>query len=211
MRRVRTKHSRWGRLVAGLSLVIISVAGVWWVVESSHQLEAYLVAGEDIVPGQAFDETSLQVVYLATPSGSPGLISEAELSEWSGSVARVDIPQGSLVLDSTFGPAPVTNETAFSVQVDIGVVEWLAAGRLVDVWVSPPREDQQFSVPAVAAPGARIVQTRSQEGFASNPDIVRVDLVVDRRDLPGLVHARANGFNIQLSPALTPGSASGDK
>jgi len=201
----RSTRSRWARLAAGLSVIIFAIAGVWWVVESTNRLEAYLVAGADIAEGQAIESAALDEVYLATPGGNPGLATPSDADAWSGYVAASDIAAGSILLTDSFEPPPVTNETSFSVQVTIGATEWLVRGQHVDVWVSPPRDDQQFSVPSVAAPAARIVAIRQQEGFAADPDVLRVDLMVDSRDLPTLIHARANGFDIQLSPSVQPG------
>ena len=129
----------------------------------------------------------------------------ADIGSWQGYVATSDIAEGTILRGDSFAPPPLTNDTSFSVQVTIGATEWLVRGHYVDVWVSPPRDDQQFSVPNVAAPAARIIDIRQQEGFAADPDVLRVDLVVDARDLPPLIHARANGFDIQLSPTIAPG------
>lgn len=197
------KRRRWIRLLAGLSIVSVSIGGVWWVVDSTHQLQPYLAASDDVLAGEEFSHLALDVVYLATPGGNPGLIAATEQAAWRDFVATGPISSGSILVEGMFGPQPPTNETAFSLQVDIGPARWLSPGERVDVWISAPRDDQQFSIPVIAAPAARIVSTRAQEGFAADPDLLRVDLVVDTRDLPHLIHARANGFNIQLSPTVS--------
>ncbi len=202
MRTVVKPSRRWVRVLTGLSIVVLSTGGVWWVVDSTHQLEPYLVTSQEVLPGDEFSTLALEVVYLAVPAGNPGLIAAGERERWGDFVARGSIASGSVLVEGMFGPRPRTNETAFSLQIDIGPAQWLVPGERVDVWVSPPREDQQFSVPTIAAPAARIVSIRANEGFAADPDLLRVDLVVETRDLAPLIHARANGFNIQLSPSV---------
>ena len=199
---MKLRLGRHARLVLGLAVVAISMGGVWWIVDSTNQLRPYLVTTTPLVSGDAFESAGMDVVYLASPSGDLGLIAPQRSEEFRGQVAAMEIPAGTVLLSSHFGAEQSRDHTSFSVRVDIGGARWLAPGRDVDVWVSAPMENQQFSVPEVASARARILETRSDEGFAANPDIVRVDLEVSRRDLAALVHARANAFDIQLSPSV---------
>lgn len=200
-------HVRRGRvirLVVGLGIVGISVGGVWWVVGSVNTLEPYLITTQEVSPGQPLTDVVTQTVYLATPSGNPGLLTPEAIEQDGGLVAGMGLSGGSLLLESYFLEPEPTDQSAFSVQVNGGGAGWLTAGHYVDVWISAPRENQQYAIPAVAAPAARIVAIRAEEGFAANPELVRVDLAVGSRDLPALIHAQANDFDIQLSPTVDP-------
>ncbi|WP_158665606.1 hypothetical protein [Pontimonas salivibrio] len=197
-------RGRMARLILGLGIVGISVGGVWWVVGSVNHLEPYLIATQDVTPGQRLADVSTQTVYLGTPSGNPGLLTPEALDTHGSLIAETTLSRGSVLLEGHFvQPAP-SDQSAFSVQVSSGGAGWLNTGHYVDVWISAPMENQQFAIPVVAAPAARIVAIRAEEGFAANPEVVRVDLAVTSRDLPALVHALANGFDIQLSPAVDP-------
>lgn len=197
-------RSRLARLVLGLGIVGISVGGMWWVVGSANTLEPYLVATQDISPGQQLADVATQIVYLGTPSGNPGLLTPDSREQRGGLIAGSSLAGGSVLLESHFVEPTPRDHSAFSVQVNSGGASWLHTGEYVDVWISAPTENQQFAVPVVAAPAARIVAIRAEEGFAANPEVVRVDLAVGRRDLPALIHAHANGFDIQLSPTVDP-------
>lgn len=210
MRRVMG-HGRMARLVLGLGIVGISVGGVWWVVGSAHHLEPYLITTQAVSPGQRLADVPTQTVYLGTPAGNPGLLTPESLDTHGALIAATTLASGSVLLHSHFiEPAP-SEHSAFSVQVSSGGAQWLNTGHYVDVWISAPMENQQFTIPVVAAPAARIEAIRAEEGFAANPEVVRVDLSVTRRDLPALVHALANGFDIQLSPTVDPRLATAEE
>ena len=197
-------RGRTARLIVGLGIVGISVGGVWWVVGSVNHLEPYLVTTQEVTPGQRLADVSTQTVYLGTPSGNPGLLTPESLDTSGELIAETTLPSGSVLIEGHFvEPAP-SDQSALSVQVSSGGAGWLTTGHYVDVWISAPMENQQFAVPVVAAPAARIVAIRAEEGFAANPEVVRVDLAITTRDLPAMVHALANGFDIQLSPAVDP-------
>lgn len=197
-------RSRLARLVLGLGIVGISVGAVWWVVGSVNTLEPYLITTQDVSQGQKLADVATQTVYLGTPSGNPGLLTPAFLEDHGGLIAGASFPGGSVLLESHFVEPTPRDHSAFSVQVASGGASWLDTGQYVEVWISAPMENQQFAIPVVAAPAARIVAIRAEEGFAANPEVVRVDLAVGRRDLPALIHASANGFDIQLSPTVDP-------
>lgn len=199
---MKLRLSRHMRLAIGLAVVAVAMGGVWWIVDTTNQLRPYLVTTTPLLSGETFESAGVDVVYLTSPAGNLGLIAPERSDEFRGQVAAMEIPAGTVLLASHFGAEQSRDVTAFSVRIDIGGARWLAPGRYVDVWVSAPMDNQQFSVPEVASSMARIVEARGEEGFAANPDLVRVDLEVSRRDLAALVHARANSFDIQLSPSV---------
>lgn len=189
------------RLVVGLVLVAGSATTGWFLVSEARSSEPYVVLTTDIAKGQPVTPEATDEVFLGGASDDIGLVQPTELAEFVDYVAVGDLVAGDVLRRSDLDIPLPTGATRFSVEVDTGGTDWLSRGTTVEVWVSPPTADQQFSVPYVAAPSARIVAVQAEEGFAANPALVRVDLEVPRRDLPELVHARANGFDIQLSPA----------
>lgn len=193
----RLRHARF---LLGISLVLVSATGGWWLVSSANTAEPYLVLSSDVLRGQTVSEEVLTEVFLSGPGQELGLIRPVERDVLEGQVAAQDLTEGELLrLSDVEVPLP-SDSTRFSVEIDVGGAEWVTRGTLVEVWVSPPTADQQFSVPYVASQAAQIVAVRTDEGFAANPALAHVDLDVPRRDLPELVHARANAFDIQLSP-----------
>ena len=188
------------RLLVGLLLVAGSAAAGWMLLAEARTSEAYVVMATNIAKGQAVSSGTVDEVLLGGEAADIGLVRPGELDELADYVAVSDLVAGDVLRRSDLQLPLPTDSTRFSVEVDTGGADWLSRGTVVEVWVSPDTGDQQFSVPYVAAPSARIVAVRAEEGFAANPALVQVDLEVGRRDLPELVHARANGFDIQLSP-----------
>ena len=188
------------RLLVGALLVAGSSAAGWFLLSAAQSSEPFVVMTVDVTKGQAVTAEAVDEVLLGGAVGGIGLVRPAELEQFADYVAVSDLRAGDVLRRSDLQLPMPTDSTRFSVEVDTGGADWLSRGTVVEVWVSPATADQQFSVPYVAAPSARIVAVRAEEGFAANPALVRVDLEVGRRDLPELVHARANGFDIQLSP-----------
>lgn len=188
------------RVLVGVVLVAGSAAAGWFLLSEAQRSEPYVVIAADIAKGQPVTAEVVDEVLLGGGADGIGLVRPAELTQFAEYVAVTDLVAGDVLRRSDLQRPLPTDSSRFSVEVDTGGADWLSRGTLVEVWVSPLTADQQFSVPYVAAPFARIVDVRADEGFAANPALVRVDLEVGRRDLPELVHARANGFDIQLSP-----------
>ena len=188
------------RLLVGVLLVAGSATAGWFLLSEAQRSEPYLVIASDIAKGHVVTAENVEEVFLGGEASAIGLVRPTELEQFADYVAVTDLVAGDVLRRSDLELPLPTDSTRFSVEVDTGGADWLARGTVVEVWVSPETGDQQFSVPYVAAPSARIVAVRADEGFAANPALVRVDLEVGRRDLPELVHARANGFDIQLSP-----------
>ena len=188
------------RLFVGVLLVAGSGAAGWFLFAEAQHSEPYVVIATDIGQGQAVTAERVQEVSLVGDTEGLGLVRPAELNQFADYVAVSDLVAGDVLRRSDLQRPLPSDSTRFSVEVDTGGADWLSRGTAVEVWVSPQTSEQQFSVPFVAAPSARIVAVRADEGFAANPALVWVDLEVSRRDVPELVHARANGFDIQLSP-----------
>ena len=188
------------RLLVGVALVSGSAATGWFLLAEAQRSEPYLVIATNIAKGQPATEEAVDEVLLGGAAEEIGLVRPEELDQYADYVAVTDLVAGDVLRRSDLERPVPTDSTRFSVEVDTGGADWLSRGTVVEVWVSPATADQQFSVPYVASPSARIVAVHADEGFAANPALVRVDLEVGRRDLPELVHARANGFDIQLSP-----------
>lgn len=189
------------RLFVGVAIVAGSLGGVWWVVNSTSQLEPFVVTVNEVVQGHPVEDIDTEVVYLANPGNAVALIRPPQWEQLEGLVARGPIPAGSLLQTTWFDQPMPSDDSVFRVEVDIGGANWLTPGAVVDIWVSAPIENQRFSLPMVEAAGARVLATTYQEGFAANPEVVLVDIGLNQRDLPALIHARANDFDIQLTPS----------
>lgn len=190
------------RIPLGLAMVALSVGGVWWVVDEMNTLEPYLIATADVVAGTPLSEIPFEEVLLSSPGHSLDVLRPGDETLDADRTVVADIPAGSLISRGHVQVPPPANTTTFTATLDVGGAPWLVPGAHVEVWVAAPLPDQSFSVPVVIAPRALVVGVRMDEGFAADNTQVTVDVQVNRRELPSLIHARANDYSIQVSPVV---------
>lgn len=188
------------RLAGGLALVAGSVTGVWVIVHEASSFEEYLVTTEPVLAGTPVSQVQWDLVPMGSAGRQLGFLSPEELEPTDQRVLRTDLPAGAPVLADQLRAEVPTDYTTFTTTIGVGGAPWLFPGATVEIWTSPPQADQTFSPPVVSSPLALVSGVRVEEGFAADSSIATVDLVVHRRELPELIHARANGFDIQLSP-----------
>jgi hypothetical protein len=190
------------RIPLGLAVVAISVGGVWWVVNEMNTLEPYLVTQSAVVAGTPLKDIAFEEVLLSSPGRVLEILRPGDEGVDPDRTVTADLPAGSFLAQEQLRVAPPADATTFTATLDIGGAPWLVSGALVEVWVAAPLPDQSFSVPVVIAPQAVVVGVRMDEGFAADSTRVTVDLQVNRRELPSLIHARANDYSIQVSPVV---------
>lgn len=190
------------RIPLGLAVVALSVGGVWWVVNEMNTFEPYLVTQSDVVAGTALEDIAFEEVLLSSPGRALEVLRPGDEKVDPYRTVTADLPAGSFLSQEQLRVAPPADSTTFTATLDIGGAPWLVPGARVEVWVAAPLSDQSFSVPVVVAPQAVVGGVRMDEGFAADSTRVTVDLQVNRRELPSLIHARANDYSIQVSPIV---------
>lgn len=203
--RVGKKSKLTPRMLVGLALMGLSLTGVWWVVTETSTLRPYLVASAPIDAGQQVSQAAFDVVYLASPGVSFDYLTPDEVAALGGHVITQPVPAGALISTSLLAAAEPDDTTVFTTELTIGGAPWLVPGVTVDVWVAAPLENQAYSVPVVAAAGVVVSGVRADDGFAADASVVDVDLRVHYRDIAPLIHAQANNYSIQVSPASPQG------
>jgi hypothetical protein len=191
------------RRATGVAMISIAGLGVWWVVQATNHLEPYLLTVSAAPAGTRVADIEFELAYLSAPGVSLPYLSPATKDAIGELTLDVALPAGSLVDQRLVGAPPPADSTTFTIELDIGGAPWLKAGEWVEIWVAAPLEDQAFSVPIVASPRALVTGVRTDEGFAADSSRVTVDLLVPRRGISTLIHAKANSYSIQLSPVTT--------
>lgn len=192
------------RRSVGAALIVIAGAGAWWVVQETNHLEPYLLTVSSVPAGTRVSDIEFELAYLSAPGVSLPYLSPDTKEALSEKTIDVALPAGSLIDQRMVGTPPPADSTTFTIELDIGGAPWLMAGEWVEIWVAAPLEDQDFSVPVVSSPRALVTGVRIDDGFAADSSRVTVDLLVPRRSIASLIHAKANDYSIQLSPVSTP-------
>ncbi|WP_284986928.1 SAF domain-containing protein [Arthrobacter sp. fls2-241-R2A-172] len=185
------------RLLVGILLVLLSIAGVVALVGAADKTTQVYAAREDIAVGQRITEADFSIVNVRLDAIESNYVTvESGLPSDKVAVQRVAknqlIPQGSL------GTADLLNRKPVAISVDEELPEQAVPGARVDVWVAMPGTDRSFEEPELLLPGAEIAQV--SEGAttlgASKTKVVLV-LVTDEQ-MPKLLGAQANDAKVSV-------------
>ena len=102
------------RFLLGIALVIVSIAGVWFVVAAARQTAPVFAAARTIVPGQAVDADDLRVVEVALGPLEDAYASPATLTP--GAVATRTVAAGELVPRDAVGDAAQARTTTIVIR-----------------------------------------------------------------------------------------------
>lgn len=134
-RRLRRPGWRDTRLLVGILLVLLSVAGGVRVVSSMDESTPVYAAARVILPGQ--EVVAADVVPVRVRMQEPmSRYVDATQTLAPGTVALRPVHQGELVPASSLGTASEALDKTVTVPIDPAAAESLAAGTVVDVWVS---------------------------------------------------------------------------
>ena len=114
------------RFLLGIALVIVSIAGVWFVVAAARQTAPVFAAARTIVPGQAVDADDLRVVEVALGPLEDAYASPATLTP--GAVATRTVAAGELVPRDAVGDAAQARTTTIVIRSATAVPAAVAAG-----------------------------------------------------------------------------------
>jgi hypothetical protein len=190
------------RTLVGLGLVVVSLAGVGFVVNESQQTRVIAVTATEIIAGQRIAESD--VVALVVPQGDV-FDAYAHPADFSDSpVTSQSLGSGQLVPKAILGFETLSDDSVITIELSIGSPDWLRAGAVTELWVAPPGAENTFLAPFVLAPRVSILKVSRDEGFAADTLRTRVEVLVPRRHLPGAIHALANRYFLHLSPIDGP-------
>lgn len=195
MRRLLTSR----RTLVGLALVVVSLVGVGLVIQESAQTRVIAVASGALVAGQVLSPSDVEPLTVPDSAvfDAYATMSDAD----SVSILTRSVSPGEFIPREILGTDQLSDDSVVTIELSIGQPEWLVAGARAELWVSPAAAENSFLAPFVLAPEVTLVRVAKDEGFAADSVTTRVDLLVPRRHMPGVVHALANRYFIHLSPA----------
>ncbi|NUS36777.1 MAG: hypothetical protein HOQ04_10045 [Pseudarthrobacter sp.] len=202
----RLKRPSWKdpRLIVGILLVLVSVAGVVFLVGSADRTTEVYAARDGIAVGEPLTPENVVRVkvrlgdterhYIPASGGLPG-----------GVVAVQRIGKDQLVPRASLGQVDQLNRKPVAITVEQSLPSQAVPGARVDVWVAQPDAKNGFSEPKLVLPGAEIAEvTTGSTALGSSKTTVLVVLVEDRL-MPALLGAQAN--EAKISVVWNPGGA----
>lgn len=195
----RLKRPSWKdpRLLVGILLVLVSVAGVISLVGSADRTTEVYAARDSIAVGEKL--TSDNVVRAKVRLGETEeqyVTVESGLPE--GLVAVQRIGKNQLVPRESLGKVDALDRKPVAVSIEESLPPQAVAGTRVDVWVAMPDARNGFSEPKLLLPGAEIAQVTSESTtLGSSRNTVLMVLVADSQ-MPALLGAQANQAKISV-------------
>jgi hypothetical protein len=203
----RLKRPSWRdpRLLMGILLVLVSVAGVVFLVNSADRTTEVYAARDGIGVGEAL--TAENVVrakvrlgeteqhYIPVESGLP-----------EGMVAVQRIAKDQLVPRASLGEVDQLDRKPVALTIDETLPSQAVEGARVDVWVAQPDAKNGYSEPKLLLSGAEIAEvTAGSTALGSTKTTVLMVLVEDSQ-MPALLGAQAN--EAKISVVWNPGGGS---
>jgi hypothetical protein len=203
----RLKRPSWRdpRLLIGILLVLVSVAGVVFLVNSADRTTEVYAARDGIGVGEAL--TAENVVrakvrlgeteqhYIPVESGLP-----------EGVVAVQRIAKDQLVPRASLGEVDQLDRKPVALTIDETLPSQAVEGARVDVWVAQPDAKNGYSEPKLLLSGAEIAEvTAGSTALGSTKTTVLMVLVEDSQ-MPALLGAQAN--EAKISVVWNPGGGS---
>lgn len=185
------------RFIAGIVLVIVSVAGVWLLVSSSRQTTPVLQATRTIVTGEPVGSADLQVVEVALGSALESYLAPQDLAP--GAIAMRTLPKGELVPSAAVGDAEDVRTT--TVVVSSGTLPAdTGPGDVVELWHAPLLKDgRAYDTPRILVADAVVASVAEAEGMLASSR-TDVELVIERTDVAEVLTAITGEDAISLVP-----------
>ncbi|MGP5726807.1 hypothetical protein ACTXOR_13595 [Arthrobacter rhombi] len=191
-RRLRKPGWRDPRLIVGILLVVVAVAGVLTLLSVQNKTVPVYVANQDISMGEKVESTGLDVVDVRLDSVQDHYLTAQEaLAE--GLQANTLIRSGELVPLASLGGSDPQGRKPLSVELSKDLPVAVAVGTRVDVWAaerganSTTFEDPKKLLETVEVSAIHELDS----GFGGSSGQV-VELLVSDEDLPDMISALAN-------------------
>ncbi|GAB3144957.1 hypothetical protein GCM10027058_00550 [Microbacterium neimengense] len=186
------------RFVIGVVLVLVSIAGVWFVVASSRQTIPVYAATRTIVPGESISPSELRVVDVALGSLEGAYASGDTLPP--DAVATRTIPAGELIPAAAVGAASEVRTTTIVVPSSTAIPASVQVGTPVEVWAAPLDENGVRQAPRILVADAAVAALASSDSVMAT-NTPSVELVVPRESVADVLAALAGEATLSVVPA----------
>lgn len=210
MPRLRRPSWKDPRLLLGVVILLVSVAGVVTLVSSQDRTVPVYAAARSLGAGEELTTDDLRIVNVRIDEVSDHYLPATE--EITGSIQTgsmqfvTAVQEGELVPARAVAEADPFDRRPVALEVPHSLPRAVQPGRLVDIWLVPPAVATAEGVPETeaasriveAAEVAAVVEDSSAFGTQS---IVTVELLVNPEFLPEAIGAQTAPGEISLVPA----------
>lgn len=201
---VRARHVVDPRLLIGVGLVAVSVAGVVGLVSAVDARTTVYAAAGPLSPGDRIDRGDLVERSVSLDGADALYLRAADLPD-DGLVVVRAVRDGELLPRASVGEAAGLRSTALVIEVAVPASRAVVPGATVDVWASPvDPETRGFGAPAVLVPDAIVVRLLADDGLVSDASGGAVEVLVPRSRVARILQAQADGDVLAVVPAGLP-------
>ncbi|WP_026546153.1 flagella basal body P-ring formation protein FlgA [Paenarthrobacter nicotinovorans] len=195
----RLKKPSWKdpRLLIGILLVLVSVAGVIALVGSADRTTQVYTAREEIAVGQAVTMADLSIANVRLDDLESGYVT-VEGGWADGRVALQRVAKNQLLAKESLGQADALNRKPVAVSVEGELPVQVVGGARVDVWVALPGSNSAFDEPHLLLPSAEIAQVVSGPVGLGASKTTQILVLVTDEQMPKLLGAQANKASISV-------------
>ncbi|GGG49963.1 flagellar protein FlgA [Kocuria dechangensis] len=186
------------RLLTGLLLVLLSVAGVVAVVAATNRTDPYLAAARDIEVGQAVTAEDVVAVDVRLQDAG-SLYVPADAAPGPGTVAVQRIAEGQLLPGSALATADRLDRKPVGIPVAHPLPGDARPGSRVDVWVAAPKASGRgYEAARLLLPAAEIASVEAEETALGAGRGTVVHVLVEDEPMEELVDALGNDARVTL-------------
>jgi hypothetical protein len=185
------------RLLVGILLVLVSVAGVVFLVNGADRTTEVYAASDGIAVGEQLTPENVvrakvrlgetEQHYIPVESGLP-----------EGMVAVQRIGKDQLVPRASLGEVDDLDRKPVAITVEGTLPSQAVAGARVDVWVAQPDAKNGFSEPKLLLPGAEIAEVAEGSSALGSTKTTVLMVLVEDGQMPALLGAQANDAKISV-------------
>ncbi|MFF2344277.1 hypothetical protein [Pseudarthrobacter sp. NPDC058119] len=195
----RLKRPSWKdpRLLVGVLLVLVSVAGVTFLVGSADRTTEVFAAKDGIAVGERLTPENVIRAKVRLGDTEQHYITVADgLPQDVVAVQRIGKDQ--LVPRASVGSADRLDRKPVALNIAQTLPSQATAGARVDVWVAQPDAKNGFSEPKLILPGAEIAEVTTGSTALGSSKITVLMVLVEDKQLPALLGAQANDAKISV-------------
>ena len=182
-------------LAVGLFLILLSVAGVWFAIESNDKTDDYLVAAKPASSGSMVTGDSFRVAHLNLSTSSDLYLRPGQVPIGSYLLNTVDV--GQLIPKGTVATSIIDARQPVIISSVMPVPENLKVGDFVDVWVSTAIENNKFAPSVTLVRDAEITDIVESSGVMAD-QTPRVQVLVPVASVAPILDAIATKGALSL-------------
>lgn len=187
------------RFVVGIALILVSIVGVWLVVQSADRSTPVYLARSTLSVGDVVHDGDLTLASVRLGDADTRYVAGGSIPD-DGLVVLRTVLQGELIPQSAVGTDATVSVSAIVVGSTSTLPESIEAGSLIDVWAAKVQDDGTFAPPVVLLAGVSVVRIVEQQGLvATNGQDVEV--LVPKGKVASVLAAIAGGDAISVVPA----------